>query len=623
MRLRNAVPYLLLLVATICSGGQAGWGQSAPDLIVYNGKIITVSDKGFTSNVGTIAQAMAVKDDKITAVGTTAQMRALAGASTKQVDLEGRTVVPGLIVVHDHPYDWAPQNPYAIKKVLTDDVLITRYMNGSPAEQQKAFPGVMQEAVSKAKPGEWIFIVFSLGEKYEYGLDDSESITNGKMIPLTLIDQLTPINPVLLRDPFTGVMVNSKAIEVIGKQFPHEDMLRYLNKETGLGGGGSPMSAMRWVFHEVLMKDHYPQLREVHRIELSYWASVGVTTFASRAYTPSNLKVYTDMAKKGDMPVRSTWTWGWRETFFDADPYLFNTIVLMEGLGNDWFWNSGGWGVESPGSGCTTLQPRVERPAGANRCQYEPSSRNFARMVDFVKAGGRISALHMGGDLDVDYLLEAIEKGSKEAGFTADQVRAKRHTFDHLTLSPRPDQIDRIKRLGMDVGGAPFFYMENVGNNFKNYGEIAAEMTVPKKALVDAQIPNGFEIDRPLATTSLTVFWTLARFIDRKVPQEGGKVYAPNQRINRELALKTATVWGAHYMMKEDKLGALEPGKLADFLILDRDYLTIPEDDIENIRVLWSVVGGSTKHLVPSLAKKWGMQPTGVPVEMGGPPSQW
>jgi predicted amidohydrolase YtcJ len=132
---------------------------------------------------------------------------------------------------------------------------------------------------------------------------------------------------------------------------------------------------------------------------------------------------------------------------------------------------------------------------------------------------------------------------------------------------------------------------------------------------------SGFEIDRPLATTSLTVFWTLARFVDRKAPD--GNVYGPNQRISRELALKSATTWGAYYLEKENELGALEPGKFADFLVLDRDYLTIPEADLENIRVLATFSGGKIRHLVPSLARKWGMQPVGANVELGGPASQY
>ena len=234
---RRMYAYMLLVsLGVLWVGAGDVRGQATPEMIVYNGKIVTMSDKSFTSNLGTVAQAMAIRDGNVVAVGTNAQIRGQAGPNTKQIDLEGRTVLPGLIVVHDHPYDWAPQNPYAIKKVLTDDILVTRYMEGPPQEQAQAFPGVLREAVGKANPEQWVFIVFSLGDKYEYALNSERygRVLDGEMIPLGLIDQLAPNNPVLLRDPFTGVMVNTKAMEATRKIFPHEDMLSYIDKETGL-----------------------------------------------------------------------------------------------------------------------------------------------------------------------------------------------------------------------------------------------------------------------------------------------------------------------------------------------------------------------------------------------------
>ena len=97
----------------------------------------------------------------------------------------------------------------------------------------------------------------------------------------------------------------------------------------------------------------------------------------------------------------------------------------------------------------------------------------------------------------------------------------------------------------------------------------------------------------------------------------------PRCTISREIALKTGTIWGSYYVLKEDVLGSLEPGKFADFLVLDRDYLTIPEEQIEEIRILMTAVGGKIVHLVPSLAKELGMQPTGAQVELGGPAAKY
>ena len=598
---------LLVILGVLWIGAREVRGQAAPEMIVFNGKIVTMSDKGFTANVGTIAQAMAIREGKIVSVGTTAQIRAQAGPNTKQIDLKGRTVLPGLVVVHDHPFDWAHGNPYSMKKILTDDILISRYVRGTPQEQAKAFPGVLREALSKAKPGQFINIVFHMGDKYEY-MRGSEygDIVDGKMIPKEMLNQMAPNNPVVLQNPFVGILVNDLAVAEAKKVFPWV----------------TDSVSMRWMFHDVMMRNHYPELREIHRLELSWWTGYGVTTFGSGIYAPSNIKIYHDLSTSGQMPMRNMWVWYWRENALFNDDYVRNASNFMEGLGNDFFWYGGSRGAQSTGGACSSLPVRPESGMTAPRCSYEPGSENYKMLYQHIKNGGRYAGVHTVADRDIDYLLEIIEKASAEAGLTLDQIRAKRHTFDHLVLAPRPDQLPLIKKFGIVPGGAIWYYIEEAPKNVKMYGEQAAQWMNPKKSLVDAEIPSAFEIDRPLGTTSLTVFWTLARVMDRKRPQDG-KAYAPNQGIGRELAMKMATVWGALYLKKEDKMGSLEPGKFADFMVLDRDYLTIPENDIENIRVLGTVVGGKTTHLVPSLAREWGTQPDGAQVTLGGPAANW
>ena len=118
-----------------------------------------------------------------------------------------------------------------------------------------------------------------------------------------------------------------------------------------------------------------------------------------------------------------------------------------------------------------------------------------------------------------------------------------------------------------------------------------------------------------LAATDLTIFWVLARLMDRKAWD--GQAYATGQAVGRGLALKSATAFGAYYLMKEKELGSLEPGKLADFIVLDRDYTTIPESDIENTQILMTVVGGQVVHLVPPLAGELGVEPVGAQYETG------
>ena len=102
-----------------------------------------------------------------------------------------------------------------------------------------------------------------------------------------------------------------------------------------------------------------------------------------------------------------------------------------------------------------------------------------------------------------------------------------------------------------------------------------------------------------------------------------GRVYGPQERTDRIIQLKAHTRWGAYYVLRENLLGTLEPGKFADFMVLDRDFLTIPEADIPNINVLMTVVGGKSIHLVSSLAAEIGRQPVGATTWKEKIPAGW
>ena len=131
---------LLLVLAALAAQAQQGNIAAKlgyPQMIVHNAKIVTVDDASFTNNVGTIAQAMAIRDGKVLALGTNAEMLALAGPQTKKVDVKGRTVMPSLILTHEHPTDWSFQEPRAITHVLpNDDFIIHRWMPSVEPKKQ-------------------------------------------------------------------------------------------------------------------------------------------------------------------------------------------------------------------------------------------------------------------------------------------------------------------------------------------------------------------------------------------------------------------------------------------------------------------------------------------------------
>ena len=622
------VLYFAVMAVVIWSGPGLLWAQQSPDTILYNGKIVTVDDHEVNENVGTIAEALAIRGDTIVAVGDNAQVRALAGSNTNSIDLQGRTVIPGLGGTHDHPMDWDTINPLIVKKVITDDMHIERFLNIHPDEVIIQFPRVLDEAVQKAKPGQWIRISVLFGKEYRWG--DEVMDLFGRQINKQMLDLGAPNNPVEVRGGFTGMVVNQNAIDIIREHYGDEQA-KFVDPniplppdidETGVCG-----TCYRYPEQDII----YPPevLRELYRLGLSWMTGYGMTLNGSSLYTAGAIRAYKSLDEAGEMAQRFAWDWYWppRKDFF-LDTYFSTAVSAMVGKGSDYLWMNGAVPALN-GRACTTLpgtSPEVKERERRGGCAYDPDTDagklNRQVLYSFIKAGGRLAGDHTIGDKDIDHTLDIIEKASLDAGMTLEQIRAKRHAYDHMAMSPRPDQVPRIKHLGMQTSGWDISIWEGRGQQIlRDYGEEAAQWVVPRRSLLDAGVRNSVEIDRPIGYTNLTFFHVLYSGITRK--DQDGVVTAPQQAVSREAMLKSATLWAAYYGKHEDQTGSLEPGKWADLTVLDRDYLTVTVEDILNIRVLMTLVGGKMEHLAPSLAKELGMQPTGAQVELGGPASQW
>src|ERR1051325_9412044 len=139
-------------------------------MILYDAKIVTMDDPSFESKVGTIAQAMAIRDGKILAIGNNITIRALAGPQTKSIDLHGRTVLPTFFMTHEHPSDWAFTQPRSMTHADPENkIIIQRWMPSVDSKQQiSMFDPMLRDALSKAKPGQWIFVGFYWGPNYEW-----------------------------------------------------------------------------------------------------------------------------------------------------------------------------------------------------------------------------------------------------------------------------------------------------------------------------------------------------------------------------------------------------------------------------------------------------------------------
>lgn len=583
----------------------------APELILYNAKIVTVDDPGFTSTPGTIVQALAVRGDTIFATGTTAEIRALAGPNTRQIDLKGRTVLPAFSMTHEHPTDWMFIDPEPIKYVQTthpeiNDVIVFQQLAPEPAaEQVKKFEPALKALLARAKPGQWVVLGFNWGPEYEYAADVSRAV---EKITKAQLDALAPDNPVKIKDGFIGGLTNSKGIE-IAKQTYADIGSMFVPGGEGPGGrnrfeatGRGPMRAIE---PDLVFKGNTELLAEVLKAEMEMWVAQGVTTVGSSPYALHNFQALSLLDQRGDMPMR--FAWGYTGPDFHED--TLRVVAGLLGHGSSHLWNVGAW--QMTGGSCTTLNATPEVKAGEN-CNFAPGSPGRETLERIIRTGNRIGTLHTGGDLDIDYLMDAIEKASKQAGFTLAQIRAKRHAFDHGSGAPRPDQIPRIKNLGMMVSMINTMLWENhrdydTSMRAAKYGLEYTHYAVPRNSTTKAGIMTGFEIDRPLPDKVFTMIHKgMTRYNDVTKT-----VYAPRERTDRIVQLKALTTWASYYVLREKTMGSIEAGKVADFIVLDRDYLTVPDDDIPKVTVLMTVVGGRVAHLLPKLATEIGLPPAG------------
>jgi len=615
----------VLAVWSICCF--SAWGQSQkgdlaallgyPQLIVYNGKIVTMDDASFESKVGTITQAMAIRDGKILATGANARIQALAGPQTKSIDLKGRMVLPGFFMTHEHPLDWAFSQPQAITHALpNDNVVVHRFLQGGSAKEQLSqFEPTLREAVTKAKPGQWILIGFNQGRDYQWSIEVSALF--GRDVQKTWVDEIAPNNPVTVQNGFTGGLVNQRALDELVKVHPNLEIF------SGADFGGLPMGEAgrqylktglgfsRLAIPDVMFQNNIPALAQVLKNELLRWARYGVTTFGSSPYAENNLRALSYLDNKGEMPAR--FAWGYLGPDYSTDTLY--QIAAMTGHGTDHLWLAGAW--PDIGTGCMSVAPRSGAP---DACHFEPDSRSREILERIIATGNRVATMHTGGDKDIDYYLDAIEQASKKAGMTLEEIRAKRHTFDHGSGAPRPDQIPRLKNLGMMASeNNTYLWVDTVKQQAERYGIEYANWTVPRKSMTDGEVMTSAELDKPRPEK---VFPMVLKGMNR-LNDRDGKVYGPRERTDRIIQLKALTRWGAYYVLRENLLGTLEPGKFADFIVIDRDFLTIPENDIPNIEVLMTVVQGKTVHLEDPLAREVGMPPVGFTTWKDPIPAGW
>jgi predicted amidohydrolase YtcJ len=519
--------------------------QAGVDTILTNGKIITVDDRF------SIAQAVAIRGDRFVAVGTNQDIAKLAGPNTRRIDLGGKAVVPGLIDAHAHLMRAA--ETWAIE-VRFDDI-----------ESRKQALDMVRAKATALGPGQWVYNLG--GWSYDQFGDNRAPLTKAEL------DQAAPNNPVYLQFTRCCAFMNSKAVEAMGLATINQPWIEKdaAGKPTGrINDPGLAQIAGKIPRppKETFATNAQALLRDLNR--------AGVTTAGISGCPAEATEYFKELEHKGELTFRfmcmvSVGGFGAADEtqravaqigqikLFQGDNYI-DDVMYGETIGlSD--------NMLTPHTTYTTEQMTTWRTLATAVAQAGLPLQQHATISETFPA-----------------FLDQIEIINKQY-----PIRNLRWAFAHMDQVSAND-LERMKKLGM---WAAVRAIEPVMGSIFNrvHGERSIDMP-PLRMIQDSGIKWGFHTDTT-EVNQYKPFTTLWFAVTGKML--GGQV-VNRQTITREEALIAHTRSNSYFVMRENDLGSIQPGKLADLVVMDRDYLTVPADQIKEIKPVITMVGGKVAY---------------------------
>jgi predicted amidohydrolase YtcJ len=525
--------------------------QPAPDLILSNGKIITV-DERFT-----IAQAVAIAGDHIVAVGTNQEMARLAGANTRRIDLMGKSVTPGLIDNHMH--------------LLRAATTWLRELRFDGVESRKQAVEMLRARANMEGPGEWVYNIG--GWTHQQFSDEPKPFTREEL------DQIAPNNPVALQESYFQIFLNSRALQALGIEANAPDPQEFVKGSIKRDAGGRPTGVIQGDIPATrpvaakLPKVAPDQLEASSRALVQDVNRAGLTSVGVPGCNADVLDIFQKWKAEGRLNVRIFCIDGAAAGNPEQMDRALAQIPRMKLFQGDSY-------IDDIFFGESVYGP-LHDPMFAVKSDPTPEQlQQWRRMaMEIAKAG---LPLHVHAELHdtIDAFLDQIEAINKEH-----PIKSLRWTLAHLNQVNAP-QLERMKKLGMYAAVHPWAVI-NGGIMHDLFGDGAYDMP-PLSTIQNSGIQWGLGTDGTAANQILP-FTTLYFAVTGKMVG-GAKVI--RQTISREDALIAHTRKNAYLIFQENNLGSIQPGKLADLVVLDRDYLTVPADQIRNIKPVMTMVGG-------------------------------
>jgi len=560
MKRRHKVTGLILLLATLWFTPAVAQTCTDADLLVRNGHIVTMD------GARRVVSAMAVRDGRILALADEGALAGCASSRTQLLDLHQRTVLPGLIDVHTHAMEW-------VKGILRGEIEAGYPAVHSIAEITQA---VARRAATLPR-GQWI-----VGS----GWDDSK-LAELRYITRQDLDTVSPDHPVYLKHVSGHLGVaNSAALKLANiSKATHDPQGGLIERDAAGEPTGILKDTAMGLVATLLPKDPPDINVRAAKLISEKAAEVGLTTIHDIYISADEMRGYQEAWRRGWLKIRVQMS---PRIGSIADAEKLAQMGVHTGFGDDQLKFGAAKMFADGGMGARTIAiypPGVlGEPNNLGVLRWTPADMQKAHLLA-AGAGWQLET-HAIGDRAIDEVLDSYAAVIQQLG-----LKDHRFRIVHAGIST-PAVQKRLRELDVLVdGNPPFVYW--IGSWFLKYGPERVRWSYPAKSYIENGIIEAAGSDVPV--TPISPWWGIWAAVVRRDLQSG-QILAPEERISVEQALALYTHNGAYAGFEEDRKGALEPGKLADFIVVDRDVLTVPADELKDVKVLQTFVGGRSAY---------------------------
>ncbi|MGH9792414.1 MAG: amidohydrolase [Candidatus Acidiferrales bacterium] len=532
--------------------------KSAADLILLNGRIYTVNPEQ------PWAEAVAIRGERIIAVGSNDEVKHAAGAATRYVDLGGRLVLPGLIDSHIHFLSGS----HSLSQLDLNDA-------STPAEIQRRL-----RDYAAAHPGTgWL-----IGRGWTYTVFAPSGLPHRK-----LIDEIVAVRPVLL-EAYDGhtTLANTAALKLAGitRDTPDPPNGTIVRDEKGEPTGALKEAASALVDRHVPQPSREENLAALRR-GLAQAAALGLTSIVNASGGVDEMELYAELERRGELTLRTCTAMRLRSgmTAADFDAAIaarqrFTSPRVRAGLLKGFVDGV----IESHTA--AMLEPYSDDPSKKGELNYSPEE--LHHLVREADRRGLQVMLHAIGDRGVRVALDAFEAAAKSNG-----TRESRHRVEHIETVCAADAA-RFGPLGIVASFQPLHAYPDISADGvwpRNVGPQRLQRAFAWRSVANSKARLAFGSDWPVVT--LNPFHGIENALTRQTHDgkpEGG--WIPRQRLTLEEAIAGYTIDAAWAQHRERDFGSIEPGKYADLVVLTEDLFKIPPQRIHTVRAWLTFLGG-------------------------------